>query len=68
MLGNEVPQLHLHAHLHEQVHEPVARVVPELGEPCDMVRPTISSYKQLSLEKWWDDLPGSSPFSTFDML
>jgi hypothetical protein len=36
----ELPQLPLHAHVNEQVHEAVARVVPHLGEPCDMVRPT----------------------------
>jgi hypothetical protein len=56
-LGLEFPQLPLRAHIHEQVHEAGARVVPELGEPCDMVRPDpISSHKQLSLEKWWNDL------------
>jgi hypothetical protein len=66
ILRDELPQLPLHAHIHEQLHEAGARVVAELGEPCDMVRPDpISSHKQLSLEKWWDDPPGSSPFSTF---
>jgi hypothetical protein len=45
----ELPELHLRAHVNKQVHEAVARVVPQLGEPCDMVRqdpidPSITAF------------------------